>query len=102
MNSQERCYEIAYKALTDEPEPGLLLVHGTIVQIHARIGHAWLILPDGRVYDPVLNRCFSGREYVGRFEAIPECTYTLEQAAQAALHHRHLGPWAENCDTKAG
>ena len=99
---QGRCYELAYKVLMDEPDvPGLLLVHGTVVEVRTRISHAWLMLPDGRAYDPVLKRYFSAREYVGRFEAIADRSYTPKEAAEAALHHKHFGPWVEDRDTKS-
>jgi len=61
----------------------------------SRAGHAWILAPDGRVYDPVLDRWFTEAAYRDFVAAVPERQYTLEQAAAALLllAADHYGPW---------
>ena len=48
-----RCYELAGKGILHAPE-GSTLVHGTIEGFgNPRIGHAWVELPDGSVWEPI-------------------------------------------------
>jgi hypothetical protein len=91
-----RCFELALKAMMDEPaEADLRLVHGTVRMVTGeRMTHAWLLLPDGRIYDVVLDRYFeSERAFVDFGEAIVDRIYTVLEAAKAVIDSGHSGPW---------
>jgi hypothetical protein len=88
-NRLGRCYELAWRATVEEPgSEQFTLVHGRT----AFGGHAWVWLPDGRIYDPTLDCHLTKDEYVG---AIAEATYTREQALKALIITGHYGPWHE-------
>jgi hypothetical protein len=61
---QGRCYELAYRAMSYEPEAHKWkLVHGSILR-SMRVAHAWVLLPEvDQIYDPVFNKYFGAREY---------------------------------------
>jgi len=98
-----RCYELAWKAVLEEPASARLrLVHGWCTaplpgrkhyQPAMIYGHAWVLLPNGTVYDVVKNVYFSAHDYAVKYRAIVGRVYTRKQAAKACLRHKHLGPW---------
>jgi hypothetical protein len=55
--------------------------------------HAWIELPDGRVYDAVLDEYFTRAAYCGKFAAVAVRVYTPQQAMKAMLAAKHCGPW---------
>ena len=55
--------------------------------------HAWLRLPDGRVWDPTENALVTAEKYEAICHATPVREYTRLQAARLASRHRHSGPW---------
>jgi hypothetical protein len=58
------------------------------------IGHAWIDLNDGRIYDPVLDEYTSGTGYAGRMGgAITDRRYTQREAMTISAAARHYGPW---------
>ncbi len=92
-----RCYELAFRAVIEAPETqDLKLVHGSAVLNPAageRINHAWVLLPGSRVYDPVLDQCFTERGFAERHKAVVSRVYTRMEAAQTLLENNHYGPW---------
>jgi hypothetical protein len=89
-----RCYEIAVKALivrATAPADSLL-VHGTLGL--TGIAHAWLVLPDGYVWDPVYALVFPADVWRSLVEPRDERRYTKMQAAVACSAAGHFGPWA--------
>jgi hypothetical protein len=82
---------------------GWRLVHGfALVGGMARDGlaipgeHAWLQLPDGRVWDPTENALATAEEYAAACHAMPVREYTKLQAARLASRHGHYGPWYDD------
>jgi hypothetical protein len=88
-----RCYELAFRVMLDEPgADGFTLIHGRVGP--AMIGHAWIDLNDGRVYDPVRDSYVQGEGYAAFMGgAVVEQRYTKHEAMQASLDARHYGPW---------
>jgi hypothetical protein len=84
---QGRCYELAMTAAVRQTK--LRVVHGRILIHGHRLGHAWVLLPDGRAYDPVKDRFLAGQEIT------VERIYTAKEAAKALLAAGHYGPWHE-------
>jgi hypothetical protein len=88
---QGRCFELAGIAMMEEPgAEKFTLVHGII---HGWIAHAWITLPDGRVYDPCAHAYFSASDYAEKYEAVPEVTYTQKEMFEAMSHARYWGAW---------
>jgi hypothetical protein len=89
-----RCYELAMKVMLDEPgAEKFTLVHGRVMT-DREIGHAWIIVDDGRVYDPVLDRYFDPAKYADIYCATGEVSYTKKEAGQRCIDAGcHYGPW---------
>ena len=90
-----RCYELACYALTLGSAPhDAVLVHGSIDGGTAlgRIGHAWLRLADGRVWEPTQARVY-GPEWLEWADARDEAEYDLHDARRRTLTSGHYGPW---------
>ena len=99
-----RCYELTVKALTsDDPEAvGARLVHGTVSAALGRMNHpypwirmdhAWIVLADGRIYDPVLDKYFTASEFKKKVLAVAKRTYTRRQLVDMVANSGHSGPW---------
>lgn len=93
-----RCYELAGKRVADaviaNPETGHVLVHGTIQgPVSAPIGHAWVIEPDGQVWEPATATTYDPAAFGFLFNAVPEATYTARESAQRMVRSRTYGPW---------
>ena len=89
------CYGRAFNRLLKQENPrGWRLVHGyAFVSKRTPGQHAWLRLPDGRVWDPTDNAYVTAAEYETAYHATPIREYTKRQAVQLGLKHRHYGPW---------
>lgn len=88
-----RCYELAGRHVMNARD-GSSLVHGSIQGAgNPRIGHAWVQLPDGAVYDPVLDQEFPADVHAVVFSARTEQVYDLEGVAVETIRSGHWGPW---------
>lgn len=74
------------------------LVHGTWHGPNAaeRIAHAWLVLDDGRVWEPVTSLICDPVLFEAYTRAVPTRTYTEKQARVHMLRSGHFGPWHED------
>jgi hypothetical protein len=97
-----RCYELCGMVMINEPDAKRFkLVHGRITpptpSIHGfegRIFHAWIELPDGRVYDTTYDQYYDQADYRRRFKAVPIAVYRgARRVAQMLIRHNHYGPW---------
>jgi hypothetical protein len=93
-----RCYELAGLAmLYERGSEEFVLAHGKVNFADGpdgRMAHAWIILPDGRVYDPVLNKYYASQdEYRLRHGAVVEVSYTHKEFCAAMVKAKHSGPW---------
>src|SRR6476661_8371791 len=83
----KRCYELTGRIMVgcfgDGPTDQLRLVHGERRSSIAWIDHAWILLPSGRVYDPVYDMEFEAEAYDCRAERI----YTAVEAARLMNEH---------------
>lgn len=97
-----RCYELSAYALTlgdSAPPVGSRLVHGTIdggPGTLGRIGHAWLLLPGGELWEPILARVFPGGEWLEWADALVERVYSVPQARSLMVSSGHYGRWHES------
>jgi hypothetical protein len=92
-----RCYELAFRAVTEAPEAeGLKLVHGSAVLnlvAGERVDHAWVLLPGSHVYDPVFDLYFTERDFAEKHKAVVSRVYTRMEAMKTLLENNHYGPW---------
>ena len=89
-----RCYELAGEYVCMHQDA--VLVHGTIQGFgYPPNPHAWVVLPDGQVHDPVADIVLSADAHASMFNATEQVRYTYEQMARHAFVTRHWGPWHE-------
>lgn len=93
---KNRCYELAAYALVFGAAPAdALLVHGSIdggEGTLGRIGHAWLRLPGGRIWEPISYRLY-GSEWTEWSQAQPEVSYSKATARDLIFAVGTFGPW---------
>jgi len=85
------CYEDAWRYLIREEEGEL--VHGTVQTIGKRIGHAWVELPTGFIWEPESGEFMKKSYFYKRAQPEVHNRYTAEQAAIMAARTGNLGPW---------
>jgi hypothetical protein len=88
-----RCYELAWRVMCDEPGADhFTLVHGCAGP--NLIGHAWIDLNDGHVYDPVRNEYVLAADYAAFMGgAVTDHRYTRLEAMTVSAAAGHYGPW---------
>ncbi len=86
------CYSDAWRYVARHTEDHPVLVHGTVVGIHGRMGHAWVELPDGTVYDAASQVMMLIEKYYSLVDPIVEDRYTADEAMHMLSVGRH-GPW---------
>jgi hypothetical protein len=100
-----RCYELCGRVMINEPDAKrYMLVHGritppspSILGFEGRMFHAWIELPDGRVYDAVYDQYYSKDDYRNQFQAVPIAVYRgARRAARMMVRHNHYGPWYDH------
>lgn len=93
-----RCYEMAALALVFRQVPvGSILVHGTIFHpFHSRvgrIGHAWLMLPGGLVWEPTFGYVYTQEVWQRWANPKVEKTYRAHTVMRLLGVTEHYGPW---------
>lgn len=92
-----RCYELAALAVMLSRTPRLRLVHGSIHNDfhshHGRIGHAWALLPDGKVWEPIFGMVFEAGDWQGYANPKIERIYHRWHAIRLMHNTQHYGPW---------
>jgi len=86
------CYPDAWRYVMRHTEAQPVLVHGTVVGLSGRLGHAWVELPDGTLWDPASQVIFAIERYYELVDPIVEDRYTVDEAA-TMLNVGWHGPW---------
>jgi len=87
-----KCYELAGGYVLGHRDT--VLVHGSIQRDpHPRIGHAWVILPDGLWLDLVTEYALPRDAFERFFNAEVDATFTYDETCGKALENEHWGPW---------
>jgi hypothetical protein len=89
------CYELAMRVMTDQPgAERFTLVHGSVVTASygpsIRIDHAWIELPDGRIFEP------GTKTYGPLPHAVANHRYSRLEACRIAVATGHYGPWTDS------
>jgi hypothetical protein len=93
-----RCYELALRVMLNPEAETWTLVHGSVVSLSydppSRIGHAWIELPDGRIYDPASDRYEAAEKW--QAHAIIDQRYSRVEACRIfTVTGCHCGPWTD-------
>lgn len=105
QKSQGRCYELAAKAMIDEPgAERFTLVHGSVfsLSVGRQIRHAWIEVNDGRIYEVDEDIYEPANQYLARRRAVAHYRYSRLEAWRLIRVTGHSGPWTddERRDTK--
>lgn len=92
------CYEDAWRFLIKQEEGEL--VHGTVESLGKRIGHAWVELDTGFIYEPQTARFFEPDVFKRAFSPVEDARYTVEEAAIMVARVGKHGPWTDEERTK--
>jgi hypothetical protein len=96
---KSRCYELACQALVWGTAPkDSFLIHGSmdghLPDGIGRIGHAWLELPNGKIWEPIMGDLFeSWTDWQIWADAQTERRYTLARVQRYITATRTFGPW---------
>lgn len=99
-----RCYELSASRVAAGPDghqmmsgyTGAMLVNGTIQGPGLDpIGHAWVIEPDGSVWEPASAEIYPAHIFEALFGAVVIDTYTTSEARMNMYTSGHYGPWSE-------
>jgi hypothetical protein len=85
-------YELAGRYASHNSD--VTLVHGSIQGMgKPRLDHAWVILEDGSIWEPIFNETFDADVYRMLVNPMVDRTYSNEQTCIHLLKHKHWGPW---------
>jgi len=88
-----RCFELAGRFVSHNAD-GYQLCHGSIMGMgKPRIKHAWVLFPDGRVWEPILNGVFEPEVFQAFFNPLETSTYSVEETLINTCKYSHWGPW---------
>lgn len=98
-----RCYELSALRVAfgpDGPVPPFAayedatLVHGTIQGFgHPPLPHAWVVEPNGDVWEPACGRSFPAEFFNLFFNPTVRVTYTPAEARANMMASQHYGAW---------
>ena len=95
----KRCYELAgYAVAMDLMPEGSSVVHGSWHGPGApqRIGHAWVKLPQGLVWEPIRGLVYLEREFYAWTSAWDEREYIAQVLKKMIITHNDFGRWHES------
>ena len=87
------CYEEAWRLLIKEGEGEL--IHGTVLSEGRRIGHAWVELPTGYIWEPQTKNYYTRGGFNIAASPVEEHRYSPEEAAIMVARVGKHGPWTE-------
>jgi hypothetical protein len=93
-----RCYELSARFVVDHRDA--TLVHGSIEGMgHPRNPHAWVLLPSGDIFDPVLDSEMSADAWAAFASPRVERTFTRDELVPLLVEFGHWGPWPASEET---
>jgi 8-oxo-dGTP pyrophosphatase MutT (NUDIX family)/GNAT superfamily N-acetyltransferase len=103
QENMRRCYELAAKRVTLGPNGNMLsgykgstLIQGTIQGFGMPpIGHAWVIEPDGKVWEPATDTIYSKDDFEDLYSPRVMETYSVDETRRQVGKSHHWGPWSE-------
>lgn len=97
VGREGRCYELAFRFLSDNPE-GARLIHALVYSpaLHRNIGHALVDVRSELIYEPVLAGFFIKNQLYESYHVEELASYSRVEAATLLLSSRNYGPWGES------
>jgi hypothetical protein len=87
-----RCYELAGRVAARNFDA--VLVHGSIEGGgKPRIGHAWINLKDGSIWEPATNMIWASDAFHRFFNTRVHASYDISTVQHECARYRHWGPW---------
>lgn len=92
---QGRCFELAGKFILADESKTSVLVHGTVDAGRSKmpIEHAWIVLEDGRIYEPVEDTFFSAEQFTSTRRPNDETRFSYAEALIGLATVKNWGPW---------
>ena len=93
-----KCYVLSGYALACGGKVDMYskMIHGSIHQVGGeRIGHAWLILGDGRIWEPISADIMAGGVFVDEFRPETHRAYSQYDVVEHVREFGHWGPWID-------
>ncbi len=94
-NQLGTCYEDAWRFLIKQDLGEVFLIHGTVESLGKRIGHAWVELLTGWVWEPQTAGYFTIKDFDVAAIPLEEQRYTGEEAAIMVARTGNMGPWSD-------
>ena len=92
-SSQGKCYEYAWRFLLKVQEGEL--IHGTVLSEGRRIGHAWVELTSGHIWEPQTGQLYTPKAFAIAAGPKEESKYAVTEAATMVARTKNFGPWSE-------
>lgn len=93
----KNCYEKAFRYVADKRDLNeIKLVHGLYKPetIKNHCGHAWVEIPDGIIFDGVMQRFYRKEGYYKYYQAIKQNEYNRSEMYKEGFKcGGHYGPW---------
>lgn len=87
-----KCYELAGRKVVEDKEG--LLIHGLIRHDDVGdVGHAWVHLDNGNLWEPTTDSTYPPDVFERIFNPIILAGYTQQDTATAAMTTGNWGPW---------
>lgn len=97
-----KCYEISGFALAsgEVVDRYSMLVHGSVHYLtdDKRVDHAWLKLPNGRIWEPISAKEMSETEFELAYSPRVREQYTQYDVIECVREFGHWGPWDEGSE----
>jgi len=87
------CFRKAFEYAFEHQVQGIRIVHGT--HRNEYFEHAWVELPDGVLFDGVLQRFYDRERYYSITNAIKIVEYSLKAYSELMSNEGHFGPFHE-------
>jgi len=78
------------------------MVHGTLSDGVMTIGHGWVELPSGKVFDGAQQTFYNKKDFYEKFKAVAERTYDQETMYKNMVKYKHYGPWHHTAGVVGG
>jgi hypothetical protein len=92
------CYQYAGIYTNDGWGEENTLVHGIIRNPEGDIAHAWVVLPDGYIYEPTTDSVYHPEDFGRLHDPLVIQAYDPLWALQQMSANEHYGPWDEISD----
>lgn len=96
----KRCYSRAFYYFDAHRAAGAVLCHGWVTTVDYPFAHAWVELPDGLVFDGVVQTFYTLAGYHEAMRVRPNRVwrYTAAEVEELTSRTGHSGPWVKELE----